>query len=841
MRIVIDLQGAQTESRFRGIGRYSLSLTQAIAKQAGAHEIWLVVNAGLYETIPSLRDEFRNLIPEERIRVFDTPKYEGASPWRARAAEMIREHFIAALQPDIVLITSLFEGYWANAVTSVGALGLGGLTAIILYDLIPYLNPDSYLTTDELRDYYYRKIEWIKNTDLLLTISENSRQEAIDHLSLNPARVVNISTASSPRFKPQPESDAVIKPLLTRLGVTRKMVLYAPGGFDPRKNFERLIKAYSLLPSSLRTTHQLVIIGRLLDAQRLALTKLRKQFGLKNDELALPGYVNDDELISLYSAAALFVFPSLHEGFGLPVLEAMACGAPVIGANRTSIPEVIGRPEALFDPCSEKAIAEKMKQALTDDRFRQSLRTHGPEQARKFSWELCGQRALAALEHIVANKTKPKAGAVEVNGWTPLVEAIASIAPASAPTDQDLVAVARCIAFNSGSSGRRQFLLDVSTIVHSDAKSGIQRVVRSLLSELLMSPPPETAVRPIYFDGFLYRYADQFARSFTSRPVANTVDEPVDFFQDDLYLSLDLNMHLTASVHGLHTELLARGIKLYFIVYDIMLVQHPEWWSQENVDFFRKWLNNIAQIASGLICISEAVANEVRGWLADHPPGRAFGPAVRSFHLGADIENSLPTLGMPADAPQVLARLQASISFLMVGTLEPRKGHAQTLAAFEWLWSQGVEVNLVIVGKKGWLVDALTNRLANHTEWQRRLFWLDRVSDEYLQKIYAVSTGLIAASQAEGFGLPLIEAAQHQLPIIARDIPVFREVAGEHAYYFSGLDAGDLASAIREWIVLYRQEQHPKSAGMPWLTWAQSAESLKNILFDNAQRLENCR
>ena len=837
MRIVIDLQGAQTESRFRGIGRYSLSLAQAIARHAGSHEVWLAVNACLPETIPLIRDEFRDLVSEERIRVFDVPKYDEASPWRVRAAEMIREHFIAALKPDIVLITSLFEGYWANAVTSIGSFDRSQMTAIVLYDLIPYLNPDLYLPTANLRDYYYRKIEWVKNADLLLSISESSRCEAIDSLSLNPARVVNISTASSPKFKPQTQPSLSIKPLLTRLGITRKMVLYAPGGFAPRKNFERLIKAYSLLPPSLRTTHQLVIIGRLLDAQRQGLIKLRTQSGLKNDELVLPGYVSDDELISLYSAAALFVFPSIHEGFGLPVLEAMACGAPVVGSNQTSIPEVIGRHDALFDPFSEKAIAEKMKQVLTDDNFHQSLRTYGPEQASKFSWDLCGKCALAALDTITATSTKPKAGAVEVNSWTNLVEAIASINEAGTPTDPDLISVARCIAFNSGGNHRRQFLLDVSTIIHSDAKSGIQRVVRSLLSELLMNPPHETDVRPVYFDGFLYRYANQFARSFTSRPVANTIDEPIDFFQDDLYLSLDLNMHLTASVHGLHTELLTRGVKLYFIVYDIMLVQHPEWWSQENVGFFRKWLNNIAAIASGLICISEAVANEVRIWLADHPPGRSFGPAVHSFHLGADIENSVPTLGMPADAPQVLARLQASISFLMVGTLEPRKGHAQTLAAFEWLWSQGVEVNLVIVGKKGWLVDTLTDRLSNHPECYRRLFWLDGVSDEYLQKIYTASTCLIAASQAEGFGLPLIEAAQHNLPIIARDIPVFREVAGEHAYYFSGLDPADLAGAIQKWTVLYRQQQYPKSEGMPWLTWVQSAENLKSVLFGNTQRI----
>ncbi|WP_115760418.1 glycosyltransferase, partial [Escherichia coli] len=90
----------------------------------------------------------------------------------------------------------------------------------------------------------------------------------------------------------------------------------------------------------------------------------------------------------------------------------------------------------------------------------------------------------------------------------------------------------------------------------------------------------------------------------------------------------------------------------------------------------------------------------------------------------------------------------------------------------------------------------------NHAERNRRLFWLDGVSDEYLEKIYAASDCLIAASEGEGFGLPLIEAAQHKLPIIARDIPVFREVAGNHALYFSGATPDTLANAVKEWLTL---------------------------------------
>ena len=241
---------------------------------------------------------------------------------------------------------------------------------------------------------------------------------------------------------------------------------------------------------------------------------------------------------------------------------------------------------------------------------------------------------------------------------------------------------------------------------------------------------------------------------------------------------------------------------------------------------FEAWLRSLSEVATGLICISEAVAEEVRAWLIDNPPARIARPAVGSFHLGADIENSIPTEGMPDSATMVFGEMSARASFLMVGTVEPRKGHTQTLAAFELLWQQGLDINLVIVGRHGWLIDHLADKLRQHSELNQRLFWLEGISDEYLQKVYATGTCLIAASEGEGFGLPLIEAAQYKLPIIARDIPVFREVAGEHAFYFSGLEPQVLADAVKHWLALSANGLAPQSAGMPWLTWQESTRQL---------------
>lgn len=837
MRIVIDMQGAQTESRFRGIGRYTLSLAQAMARHAGTHEIWLALNARMPENITVLRDAFSDLIPKERIRIFDVPCSNNHESWGTLAAEKIREHFLASLAPDVVVVASVFEGYRSKAVTSIGTFSNSYRTAAVLYDLIPFLNQEQYLSTIELREFYYRKVDWLKNADLLLAISEHSRQEGIQHLAIPVDHVVNISTAVGTQFRPVHLDPAATQKLLTRMGITRKMVMYAPGGFDPRKNFDRLIEAYSHLPKSIRDAHQLVIVSKLQPPQTHALIGMRDQCGLRKDELILTGYVEDDDLIALYSLADLFVFPSMHEGFGLPVLEAMACGAAVIGSNRTSIPEVIGWENALFDPLSVASISQKIAQALTDADFMEQLRQHGLRQARKFTWDVCAMRAIEALEVLCARNEVQDLARDPGLEFQRLIESLVKIRSKKEPMDQVLLAAANSIAFNS-CLGKRQLLLDISTLVHTDAKSGIQRVVRSLLRELFMSPPNGIDVQPIYFDRGVYRYANCFCGTMLGCAM-DAEDSIVDFCQDDVYLSLDLNMHLTSQVHDTHVYLRERGIELYFIVYDILLVLHPEWWPEGAGELFDAWLRSISKVATGLICISEAVAEEVRCWLGNNPPERITGPSVSSFHLGADIKSSLPSKGIPDNAQIILAALNATPSFLMVGTVEPRKGHAQTLAAFELLWEQGINVNLVTVGNRGWLVDQLVDKFRQHPELNQHLFWLEGISDEYLEKIYVASTCLIAASEGEGFGLPLIEAAQHKLPIIARDIPVFREVAGEHAYYFNGLDPRVLADTLKHWLTLSTEGKAPQSEDMSWLTWRQSAQQLFAAILPNTDFLKN--
>ncbi len=411
MRIVIDLQGAQSASRFRGIGRYSLALALGVARNAGSHEVWLVMNGALADSIPALRRAFAALVPPERMRVFDiaTPAAElhPADGWRARANEQIREYAIGQLRPDVVLATSLFEGFVDDAICSVGAFTDGAHHAVVLYDLIPFLNPAAYLGSEAQRHYYERKIASLRRAGLLLAISDYSRQEAIDALGLDPERVVSISTAVDERFAPAEQDPGQLAALRARYGITRAFIMYAPGGFDKRKNIDGLVSAYSRLAPPLRGAHQLLIASKLQPNERDDLERHAARCGLRADELVLTDYVDDDTLMALYRASALFVFPSLHEGFGLPALEAMACGALVIGGDNTSLPEVIGSPEAMFDAADVDAIAARIAAVLGDAALRARLRENGRAQAARFSWDRSAQRALAALERHAARTPAP--------------------------------------------------------------------------------------------------------------------------------------------------------------------------------------------------------------------------------------------------------------------------------------------------------------------------------------------------------------------------------------------------------------------------------------------------
>jgi len=163
---------------------------------------------------------------------------------------------------------------------------------------------------------------------------------------------------------------------------------------------------------------------------------------------------------------------------------------------------------------------------------------------------------------------------------------------------------------------------------------------------------------------------------------------------------------------------------------------------------------------------------------------------------------------------------------LLVGTIEPRKGHAMVLDAFEAIWQGGDAMQLVLVGRTGWKVDRLVARLRNHAEAGARLHWIDDADDDTLRILYERSSGVLVASEDEGFGLPILEAAVHGKPLLIRDLPVFREVAADGAAFFRAETTRHFIEELREWLAQLALGSAVPSATIAVQTWTQSARQM---------------
>lgn len=380
----------------------------------------------------------------------------------------------------------------------------------------------------------------------------------------------------------------------------------------------------------------------------------------------------------------------------------------------------------------------------------------------------------------------------------------------------------------------KQILVDVSNIIHFDHKTGVQRVVRNVLNALREIAPDNCHVVPVYSIHWQpgYRYAREFGLNDTYR-LEDYQNEPIQPVAGDIFLGLDLHHRIVLHQAAYYAWLRQIGVQVYFVVYDLLPMLMPDRFDAEGVvpDLHRRWIAVLA-LQDGIICISRTVADEVCTWLDEYGTERKYPLQVGWFHLGRDNLASVQEAKLSRRDSTLLRKLAGKPVFLMVGTLEPRKGYAQTLSAFDLLWQQGNNVCLVMVGKRGWKDDALVENILNHPERNHRLFWLDDANDALRERLYQTATCLIYASEGEGFGLPLIEAANHGLALLVRDLPVFREIANGYAQFFPDTtQAQPLASFILNWLELYGQNRHPQSSKIQSRTWQRSAQQLLETLF----------
>jgi glycosyltransferase involved in cell wall biosynthesis len=268
-----------------------------------------------------------------------------------------------------------------------------------------------------------------------------------------------------------------------------------------------------------------------------------------------------------------------------------------------------------------------------------------------------------------------------------------------------------------------------------------------------------------------------------------------------------------------------------FIVHDLIPLQHPEyflgvdaWFSNENfVSHFERWFEYVSVCATALICNSKATTDAVCYQLKARSSASSL--VVSNFYLGYDPDVAVQSGEQPPNAAVVLSHLLARPTFLMVGTIEPRKGHALALRAFDLLWAEKREVNLLIIGQAGWNTQGIAELIRRHAFNGSRLFWCEGAGDEFLRNAYRQSKCLLALSEAEGFGLPLLESAYHRLPIVCRDIPVFREVCGKHgASFFRGTEPHELRDYLLQWLLSSEAYGRPCSSSIRLISWEESAK-----------------
>lgn len=238
---------------------------------------------------------------------------------------------------------------------------------------------------------------FLQAADAVIAVSECTKRDIVRLYGLDEGKIRVIYEGVNPSFRPvQPE---VIKRVRQKHGIQQGYILCV-STIEPRKNLGSLLEAYRALKDQ-GTENKLVIVGKKGWLYEGFFRRLR-ELGLE-DEVIFPGFVPDEELPAVYSAADLFVFPSLYEGFGLPVLEAMACGAPVITSNTSSLPEVAGEAALLVHPTSIEELAGAMRRVLEKEELREELRAKGPKQAARFSWESAARETLAVYEAVPAD------------------------------------------------------------------------------------------------------------------------------------------------------------------------------------------------------------------------------------------------------------------------------------------------------------------------------------------------------------------------------------------------------------------------------------------------------
>lgn len=358
----------------------------------------------------------------------------------------------------------------------------------------------------------------------------------------------------------------------------------------------------------------------------------------------------------------------------------------------------------------------------------------------------------------------------------------------------------------------RRLLIDVTATHRFGQRTGIQRVVR----EIARAAVESGAGLPVFIeDGRLFSHYRHAA-----------LPDEVAISEGDKFLLLDAAWHLTREYPPVIDAVARAKGETIACLYDLIPILYPAAVTREAAVSFGRWFDMLVEKSDAVVGISKSVVDDFVDYAKTANLPLKANLRLGWWHLGADF--TTPAEATPSPGVVKIGSGGAPF-FLSIGTLEPRKAYAVALDAFETVWGEGCDARFVIVGRRGWNTRALQRRIREHKEFGRRLFWFDDAGDADLHYLYRRTRALVFPSFAEGFGLPLIEAAHFGAPVIASDIPVFREIGGDAVAYFDMLDSSSLAARLKEALAGGR-----KAAPLPVLSWRESTRALVGLLRDEA-------
>lgn len=393
MRIGVD---ASCWGNKRGFGRFTRELLEAILEIDNQNEYLFFIDARTAEE-SSLPDQVQTIVAQTETSQIKAAAADGRRSVRDLLA-MSRE--VWRHDPDVFFFPAVYSYFPVFNRTKI---------IVTLHDVIADHNPK--LIFPNAKSKFFWKLKQniaVRQADLILTVSEYSKTQIKDYFNLSDSRLRVINEAARPVFKVLPRDERMSETLERFcLNPDEKFLLYV-GGISPHKNLDRLITAFEEIAKK-RSGIKLVLVGDYKDdpffSAYPALKKQIAEIGL-DEKIIFTGFVSDEDLAVLYNAATLLVFPSLEEGFGLPAMEAMACGTPVAASDSSSLPEILGEAGRFFDPQSAKNMTSVIEQILDDDETLQSMKTSGLKRARQFTWKKAAHDTIAIFEEFSSKKSK---------------------------------------------------------------------------------------------------------------------------------------------------------------------------------------------------------------------------------------------------------------------------------------------------------------------------------------------------------------------------------------------------------------------------------------------------